>query len=134
MMPQPVIALFDVGGQEMLLILVVMLILFGAKKLPEMARNLGKSVETFKKAAQNVRQEIMEAAPDESSKPVAQLPESSTQHDYGQQEAAYENPTPEEAVASGPSKAEITLQVSSEPPAGTVSQNESHDQKTAEST
>lgn len=134
MMPQPVVALFDVGGQEMLLILVVMLILFGAKKLPEMARNLGKSVETFKKAAQNVRQEIMDAAPDESSKPVAHLPESSATSDYGPHEAAYESAPPEATPATGESKAEITLQVSSEPPAGTVSQNESHDQKTAAST
>ncbi len=128
------LALFDVGGQEMLLILVVMLILFGAKRLPEMARNLGKSVETFKRAAQNVRTEIMNAEVDESSKPVAQLPHPVDQAPSVDQIASEpaERPVEEPAVA-GQSKAEITLGVAASPPAGTVSQNGSHDQKTSES-
>jgi len=128
------LAIFDVGGQEMLLILVVMLILFGAKRLPEMARNLGKSVETFKRAAQNVRTEIMNADPDESSKPVAQLPHPAEEPPViDNNEAGMAEQPVEEQTAPGQSKAEITLGAAATPPAGTVSQNESHDQKTAES-
>ena len=37
------------GGPELILILIVVLLLFGAKKLPELARSLGKSVNEFKK-------------------------------------------------------------------------------------
>lgn len=37
------------GGQEVLLIFLVILLLFGAKKLPELSRSLGKSLGEFKK-------------------------------------------------------------------------------------
>ena len=38
------------GGQEMIVILVIILLLFGAKRLPELAKGLGKSIREFKKA------------------------------------------------------------------------------------
>lgn len=38
------------GGQEIILILVVVLILFGGKKIPELMRGLGKGISEFKKA------------------------------------------------------------------------------------
>jgi sec-independent protein translocase protein TatA len=40
------------GGQELLIILFVVLLLFGAKKLPELSRALGKSLGEFKKGQQ----------------------------------------------------------------------------------
>jgi sec-independent protein translocase protein TatA len=42
--------MFGIGGQELLLILVIVLLLFGAKKLPELARGMGKGIKEFKKA------------------------------------------------------------------------------------
>jgi sec-independent protein translocase protein TatA len=42
--------MFGLGTQELMVILVVVLLLFGAQKLPELARGLGKSVSEFKKA------------------------------------------------------------------------------------
>lgn len=42
------------GGPELLLVLVLVLFLFGANKLPELARGLGKSVKEFKKATADV--------------------------------------------------------------------------------
>jgi len=45
-----VFAVFGLGGPELLLILAVVLLLFGAKKLPELAKGLGRSVKEFKKA------------------------------------------------------------------------------------
>ncbi len=41
--------MFMPGGPEVLLVFVVILLLFGAKKLPELARSLGKSLGEFKK-------------------------------------------------------------------------------------
>ena len=41
-----------IGGPELLIILVIILLLFGAKKLPELAKGLGKSMKEFKKAAE----------------------------------------------------------------------------------
>lgn len=39
------------GGQELIVILVIILLLFGAKKLPELAGSMGKSIKEFKKAS-----------------------------------------------------------------------------------
>ena len=43
-------ALFGLGGWEMILILAVVLLLFGARKLPELAKGLGQGIKEFKKA------------------------------------------------------------------------------------
>lgn len=40
------------GGQELILILVIVFLLFGAKKIPELARGLGSGIKEFKKATQ----------------------------------------------------------------------------------
>ena len=50
-----------VGAQEMMLIFLVILLLFGAKKLPELARGIGKSMGEFKKAREDFEHEITNA-------------------------------------------------------------------------
>lgn len=65
----PVLAVFGLGTPEILIILFIVLLLFGAKKLPELARGLGKSVSEFKKATNDAEKEI-KTAMDESSKPA----------------------------------------------------------------
>ena len=47
-----------IGVQELLLILLIILILFGAKKIPEVARGLGKSVSEFKKGVREIEDEV----------------------------------------------------------------------------
>ena len=44
----PVLAIMGLGTQEMVLILLILLLLFGASKIPGIARSLGKSVNEFK--------------------------------------------------------------------------------------
>jgi sec-independent protein translocase protein TatA len=51
----------SISGGEILVILVVLLLLFGANKVPSMARNLGKSLEAFRRASREVTDEIMRA-------------------------------------------------------------------------
>ena len=46
----PMLAIFNLGGGEIILILAIVLILFGAKKLPELAKGLGQGIREFKKA------------------------------------------------------------------------------------
>lgn len=49
------------GAQEIMLIFLVILLLFGAKKLPELARGIGKSMGEFKKAREEFEHEITTA-------------------------------------------------------------------------
>ena len=51
----------SIGGMEVLLIFLVVLLLFGAKKLPELAKGLGKGIKEFKKATSDIRDEIESA-------------------------------------------------------------------------
>lgn len=52
------------GSSELILIFVAVLLLFGAKRLPSIARNMGKALEEFRRAARDVTDEIMRAESD----------------------------------------------------------------------
>ena len=67
------LAIFNLGGGEIVLILAIVLILFGAKKLPELARGLGQGIKEFKKATDNagMRNSIEETIPAESHRLTA---------------------------------------------------------------
>jgi sec-independent protein translocase protein TatA len=53
-----VLEFLNMGGGEIMLILAVVLLLFGGKKLPELARGLGKGIRDFKDASEGVKREI----------------------------------------------------------------------------
>lgn len=55
------ILLFSIGGPEIILILFVILLLFGAKKIPELARGMGKGIREFKDATKEIKDEIDDA-------------------------------------------------------------------------
>ena len=54
------LAFFNLGPWEILLILVVVLILFGAKRLPELARGLGQGINEFRDAVDSSKKEIID--------------------------------------------------------------------------
>lgn len=56
------------GGWEILLILMVLLIFFGAKKIPELAKGLGKGIKEFKNATKEIKDEIEEGVKDLDTK------------------------------------------------------------------
>ncbi len=64
------------GGWEIVLILAVVLILFGAKKLPELAKGLGTGIKEFKKATREVTDEISSAMDETPPPPPRRLPNS----------------------------------------------------------
>jgi TatA/E family protein of Tat protein translocase len=61
--------LFDFGGTEILVIMVVVLIFFGGEKLPGVARGLGKAIREFKKATAGIEEEFKRAM-EEPPKPA----------------------------------------------------------------
>lgn len=64
------------GGPEMLIILVIVLLLFGAKKLPELGSSVGKTIKNFKKGVTEAEAEDDQDA--ERAKGASQKEESST--------------------------------------------------------
>ena len=60
-MTSSLLFLGDIGGSELILIMVVILIFFGANKIPELARGLGKGIREFKDASSEIRNEFENA-------------------------------------------------------------------------
>ena len=67
----------DLGWQELIIILIIVVIIFGAGKLPEIGGAMGKSIKEFKKATREVSDEISNAADD--TQPARKLPPSGSQ-------------------------------------------------------
>lgn len=58
------------GPSEWMLILIIVLVLFGAKRLPELARSLGQSMNEFRKAREEFDRELQQAANDVKTPPA----------------------------------------------------------------
>jgi len=65
------LAVLGLGGGELVLVLVVILVLFGAKRIPEFAKGLGKGINEFKRASREVTDEIERASDDTPPAPRA---------------------------------------------------------------
>ena len=57
-MTHQLLFLGSLGGQEIIIIALVILLLFGGKKIPELMRGLGKGVSQFKKGMKDIEDEI----------------------------------------------------------------------------
>jgi TatA/E family protein of Tat protein translocase len=58
---------FDVGGGELLIILLAVLLLFGPKKIPEVAQMVGKGIRQFRKAQEDLTQQIRDISAETAS-------------------------------------------------------------------
>ena len=63
--------MFGMGPMEMFLALIVVLLLFGAKRIPEIAGSFGKGIREFKKNMSDVQREIQEPSKSEALPPVS---------------------------------------------------------------
>jgi sec-independent protein translocase protein TatA len=88
-----------IGFPELLIILVVALIVFGPRKLPELGRSLGKSLSEFKRASNELRNTLEEEVrlEDQKAKPVA----GPGRPDAGLPPSAIDTPTSPERIARG---------------------------------
>lgn len=59
--------LFNLGTGELIIIFVVILLLFGAKRIPELARSLGKGINSFKQGMNDVSAEMKKGADETGS-------------------------------------------------------------------
>jgi sec-independent protein translocase protein TatA len=59
----------SIGGQELIIILLIILVLFGARKLPELARGMGQAIKEFQKAKDEFHDELHSADTDVAKKP-----------------------------------------------------------------
>ena len=55
-----------IGGQELILILIIVLILFGGAKIPQLMKGLGKGVNEYKKAVNGIDEEVKNATSDKT--------------------------------------------------------------------
>ncbi len=60
--------MFNIGSTELILIILAIIILFGAKKIPELAQGIGKGMKEFKKALRDVEDEIKTTDTDNKDK------------------------------------------------------------------
>ena len=56
--------MFGIGTTELIIIMFIILLIFGAKKLPELAQGLGKGIREFKKASNDIQEELSINTPD----------------------------------------------------------------------
>ena len=78
-------SLMNLGGPDLIVILLIVLVLFGAKKLPELARGMGQAVKEFQKAKDEFSDEIHKAGQTDpkaaqSTVPLNPLPPASNAH------------------------------------------------------
>lgn len=58
---ETVYAIFNLGGPEIFVVVLVILLLFGAKKIPDLARGMGRGIREFKDATKEIKKEVDEA-------------------------------------------------------------------------
>jgi len=105
--------MFGIGFQEMLIILVVVLIFFGPKRLPDLAKSLGKGIAEFKKASEEVRKGIDDAVKEETEAGTPKPPEDLSSYGKAPGSAS----APEDPVKSEQAPPpEVSAQASGTPP------------------
>jgi len=87
----------NLGGPDLLVILLIILVLFGAKKLPELARGLGQAIKEFQKAKDEFTDELHKAGQTDATKPAP--PSTVARTDSPAATAA--RPDPNQAVTPG---------------------------------
>lgn len=78
------LGIFNLGGGEVFLILAVVLILFGARKLPELAKGLGQGIKEFKKATREVSDEMHNAMEETTPPPQKKIPAATVSNEPAQ--------------------------------------------------
>lgn len=92
--------MFNVGSQELLVIFLVVLLLFGANRIPEIARSFGQGMRDLKKAVAGIEDELKLELDDRPSRPRAVRPESTGTRRPRLETPASDRPGPEAPASS----------------------------------
>lgn len=77
--------MFGLGWPELLLIFVAVLLLFGAKRLPEIAQGLGKGIREFKKSVKETTEDLKGSLEEKEDNASASKPKDKSNNDQKQQ-------------------------------------------------
>ena len=69
-MPIMIASIMNLMGPDMMVILLIVLLLFGAKKLPELARGMGRAVKEFSAARDEIERELTESRAGKTTQPA----------------------------------------------------------------
>ncbi|MEI6421810.1 MAG: twin-arginine translocase TatA/TatE family subunit [Lentisphaerota bacterium] len=72
-----------IGYQELIIIFLIVLLLFGGSKIPELARGLGKGIREFKRAKDDIRDAIEKEEPAKLAEKTAEKKDAKTDKDAG---------------------------------------------------
>ena len=75
-MPTTIASIMNLMGPDMMVILLIVLLLFGAKKLPELARGMGRAVKEFSAARYEIERESTESKSSKTTQPKPLSPNS----------------------------------------------------------
>jgi sec-independent protein translocase protein TatA len=93
---------FNIGPTELIVIMIVALIVFGPKRLPEIGRTLGRSLQEFRRASNDLRREIEQ---DMNLDPPASTPAKTHAPRSGEEPPVTQEGRSEDAGTAGPSAA-----------------------------
>lgn len=93
-----ILAVMGLSGGELIMVLAAILILFGAKKIPDFAKGLGQGIKEFKKASREVQDEIERAGQENQYTPPPPQPPPQTQP---QTQPVLEAQNPASGVSAG---------------------------------
>jgi sec-independent protein translocase protein TatA len=93
----------NLAGPDLIVILLIVLVLFGAKKLPELARGMGQAVKEFQKAKDEFNDELHKAGKSDTqtAKPDVKPAESTVARTDNQPATSEVRPDPNQAVTPG---------------------------------
>ena len=100
--------MFGIGGQELIIILVLALIILGPKKLPDIAKSLGRALGEFQRATDDLKKEMDQATDLSPAKPAEKEPgeRKVEQQEEEPPEENQEKKPPEDAATYNPDEIE----------------------------
>lgn len=104
------------GMQELIIIFVIALLVFGPRKLPELGRSLGKSLGEFKRASNELRNTLEEEVRVEEQKEASQRPSAATGTETPAGLRAVEPPVGDEPAVPSDVTADVTADATDESP------------------